>query len=63
MSLLNNLELQKIDDSIDDLSNGYVSNDDIDLGDQIDEGALEQYWDNVVNDLHKDPDWFSFNSN
>lgn len=62
MSLLNNLELQKIDDSVDDLSNGNNSNDDIDLGDQIDEGALEQYWDNVVNDLHKDPDWFSFNS-
>ncbi len=63
MSLLDSLQLQQIDDSTDDLSQArFLPDDDITLGDQIDEGALENYWEQVVDDIHKDPDWFSFDS-
>lgn len=34
--------------------------DDIVLSEQLDEGELEKYWDQVVSDIHSDPEWFSF---
>ena len=30
------------------------------LKEQIDEKELENYWEEVVEDLEKDPDWFTF---
>lgn len=64
MSLLNNLQLQAIDDTDDDdISVGFSPDgDDINLNEQIDENNLEQYWDKVVEDIHEDPTWFSFDS-
>ena len=63
MSLLNNLQLQQIDDSADDLSSGWaVPDDDITLNDPVDENELETYWDQVVDDNHQDPDWFTFDN-
>ena len=61
MSLIDNLQLQEIDDSADELSRGQsVVDDDIVLSDQIDEAALEGYWDKVVEDIHKDTDHLTF---
>ncbi len=34
--------------------------DDIVLSEQLDEGSLEQFWDKVVQDIHRDPEWFTF---
>jgi hypothetical protein len=60
MSELNYLQFQPIDPSSEDVSNGQQKDEDIILDEQIDENSLETYWDEVVQDIHKDPDWFTF---
>ena len=60
MSELNHLVFQPIDDSNDDIPQDHRQNDNIELNEQIDEDSLENYWDNVVNDIHQDPEWFTF---
>ncbi len=60
MSLLNYLQFQEIDPISDDIPAQHCSQDDIFLDDQIDDGSLESFWDKVVEDIHHDPDWFSF---
>jgi hypothetical protein len=60
MSLLNYLEFQEIDSSPDDISDAHRPQDDIVLDEQIDEGSLEKFWDEVVEDIHEDPEWFTF---
>ena len=61
MSLLNFLRLQEIDSSFDDVSDeSRLRDDDIELNDQFDEDSLESYWDQVVQDIHEDPEWFNF---
>jgi hypothetical protein len=39
-----------------------MQDDSIGLDDQIDEDSLEKYWDQVVADLHEDPNWFTFDN-
>lgn len=60
MSELNYLQFQPIDSSSDDANGGQQKDEDIILDEQIDENSLENYWDEVVQDIHKDPDWFTF---
>ena len=61
MSLLNFLRLQEIDSSFDDVSDeNRLRDDKIELNDQFDEDSLEHYWEQVVNDIHEDPEWFNF---
>jgi hypothetical protein len=61
MSELNYLEFQTIDDSSsDDISDSHKHQDEIVLDDGIDEDQLDHYWDEVVQDIHQDPDWFTF---
>lgn len=60
MSELNYLQFQPIDPSSDDALNGQQKDEDIVLDEQIDENSLENYWEEVVQDIHKDPDWFTF---
>lgn len=60
MSLLNYLQFQEIDSSSDDMLDTHRQQDDILLDEPVDEGTLEQFWEKVVNDIHNDPDWFSF---
>jgi hypothetical protein len=61
MSELNYLEFQPIDDqSSDDISDSHKHQDEIVLDDGIDEAQLDHYWDEVVQDIHQDPDWFTF---
>ncbi len=61
MSILKNLALQEIDNATDEISAGYCAYDDeIVLNDQINEGQLEKFWDNVVEDIHHDPTWIDF---
>lgn len=60
MSLLNFLQFQEIDSSSDDMADGHRTQDDIMLDEQIDEGSLEIFWEQVVEDIHKDPEWFTF---
>jgi hypothetical protein len=62
MSLLNYLKFQAIDQSTDDIDDDYNPKDDILLDDQIDENSLEAYWDQVIQDIHEDPEWFSFDN-
>jgi len=60
MSELNYLQFQPIDPSSDDVPNGQKKDEDINLNEQIDENSLESFWDEVVQDIHQDPDWFTF---
>ena len=60
MSLLNYLRFQEIDSSFDDISDEHRLQDDIVLDDQFDEESLESYWEQVVRDIHEDPEWFNF---
>lgn len=61
MSLLNFLEFQPIDQSS-SIPDKHQSTDDISLDDPVDEASLEQFWDQVVRDIHEDPEWFSFDN-
>ena len=60
MSLLNYLRFQEIDSSKEDIPDQHRQQDDIMLDEPFDEGSLENFWEQVVQDIHKDPDWFSF---
>lgn len=61
MSLLNYLQFQEIDDPTgEDIPDSHRVHDDIFLEEPFDEGTLESFWDKVVDDIHNDPDWFSF---
>ena len=60
MSLLEHLQFQKIDNQPDDTLAGYDKSDTIKLNESTDEASLENYWDSVVQDIHDDPEWFSF---
>jgi hypothetical protein len=63
MSLLNYLQFQKIDESYDnDVPDEHKTPDDIRLDEPLDEGSLENFWEKVVQDIHEDPEWFSFNN-
>ena len=61
MSLLNYLEFQPID-RLNEIPDTHKSQDDISLDEQIDEASLEKFWDQVVSDIHEDPEWFSFDN-
>jgi hypothetical protein len=60
MTLLNYLQFQEIDSSTDDIADTHRMQDDIMLDEQVDEDSLEKFWDQVVDDIHHDPDWFTF---
>lgn len=62
MSLLNYLQFQPIDASSenDDPSSNDQMREKINLEEQIDEPQLEAFWDQVVQDIHEDPEWFNF---
>jgi hypothetical protein len=61
MPELNYLKFQPIDASSDDVTdNSQQQDEDIALDEPIDEHTLESYWDDVVRDIHDDPDWFTF---
>jgi len=62
MSELNYLQFQEIDSSPDNVFDSHSRRvqDEIVLDDDIDETKLESYWDHVVQDIHQDPDWFTF---
>ena len=62
MSLLNYLQFQKIDQLSDDASEGHYVQDDISLDEPVDEASLGEFWEKVVEDIHEDPEWFSFDS-
>ena len=61
MSLLNYLQFQEIDSSsLDDIPDTHRQQDDIVLDEKFDEQSLEEFWAQVAQDIHDDPDWFSF---
>lgn len=60
MSLLKYVEFQPIDHLSDPIPEEHTSADDFSLDDQIDEESLEKFWDQVVKDIHQDPEWFKF---
>lgn len=61
MSIFNHLQLQEIDGSYSSKDGGTSQSDDeIRLNEQVDESSLDAYWDKVVKDIHKDPEWFTF---
>jgi len=60
MSLLNYLQFQEIDSSLDDIPAEHRPQDDINLEEQVDEVSLETFWEQVVEDIHEDPEWFTF---
>ena len=62
MSLLTYLQFQPIDPSsdADEIPAEHQQRQDIDLNEQIDEANLEAFWNHVVDDIHEDPEWFTF---
>ena len=62
MSLLKYVEFQPIDHLDGPIPVEHTSCDDFSLDDVIDEASLEKFWDQVVEDIHKDPEWFNFDS-
>lgn len=61
MSLIKYVEFQPIDHLSDPIPDNHTNFDDINLNEQIDEKSLEKFWDEVIEDIHKDPEWYSFN--
>lgn len=62
MSLLNYLQFQEIDQSDEAIPAEHRTQDDIELDEPVDEASLETFWDDVVKDIHDDPNWFSFDN-
>ena len=64
MSLLNYLQFQPIDPSSDrdEITPEHQIVQEIDLNEQIDEGQLEQFWNQVEQDIEQDPEWFNFSN-
>lgn len=64
MSLLNYLQFQPIDPSSDrdEITSEHRIVQEIDLNEQIDEGQLEQFWNQVEQDIEQDPEWFNFSN-
>ncbi len=62
MSLLNYLQFQPIDPSSDEdeIPVAHQQRQDINLNEQLDEASLEMFWNHVVEDIHDDPEWFTF---
>lgn len=60
MSFLKYVEFQPIDHLSDPIPDDHTSFDDISLDEQIDETSLEKFWDQVVEDIHHDPEWYNF---
>ena len=62
MSLLTNLQFQPIDPASDEdeIPPAHRAVQQIVLDEQVDEGQLEHFWEQVEQDIHKDPEWFSF---
>jgi hypothetical protein len=62
MPLLNYLQFQPIDPSSDEdeIPAEHRERQDIDLSEDIDEDNLEAFWSHVVEDIHDDPEWFTF---
>jgi hypothetical protein len=61
MSLLDYLEFQPID-HLSDITDAHQPSDDILLDEPVDEASLEKFWEQVVQDIHEDPEWFSFDN-
>lgn len=59
MTLLPFLRLQPIDD--DDVETPDID-DTITLKEEINEADLDAFWNQVMHDIHEDPDWFKFES-
>lgn len=64
MSLLNYLQFQPIDSDSDqdEISDDHRVRQEIDLDEQIDENELDQFWSKVEEDIHEDPEWFTFSN-
>lgn len=66
MSVLQYLQLQPVEPNDDGTSDSPLdasynpAADDITLEERPDEAQLETFWNDVVDDIHKDPDWFTF---
>ncbi len=61
MSLIDRLKLQDIEDDIEVSVSNTQSDGDISLVEPVDETKLEVFWDEVIQDVHKDPTWVDFN--
>jgi hypothetical protein len=61
MSELKYLQFQPIDPASDaDEDDSHKTPVQIDLNENDDEDQLEQFWEKVEEDIHQDPEWFTF---
>lgn len=62
MTLLNFIQFQPIDPASDqdEIDEDHKIHQEIQLDEQLDDQDLEKYWESVVEDIHKDPEWFTF---
>lgn len=62
MSELKYIQFQPIDPKSDrdEIDENHRVHQDLDLSQDIDEGSLEAFWNNVERDIQNDPEWFNF---
>jgi len=59
MSFLNHLEFQPID-KYTDTDDSHAATDNIDLNEPVDDASVENYLNQMVQDVRDDPEWFNF---
>ena len=59
MSFLNHLVFQPID-KYTDTDVAHVHADNIDLNEPVDDASVENYLNQMVQDVREDPEWFNF---
>ncbi len=59
MSFLNHLVFQPID-KYTDTDVAHVQADNIDLNEPVDDASVENYLNQMVQDVREDPEWFNF---
>lgn len=62
MSFLNHLEFQPID-KYTDTEDSHLSTDKIDLNEPVDDASVENYLNQMVQDVRDDQEWFNFDNN
>lgn len=60
MRLFHKLQPQEIENEPDKLVRAKEMSESFDLKEPVDEESLEAFWNQVEEDIQKDPDWFKF---
>lgn len=60
MQLFRKLQAETVDNESEKLIRARDMSEKFDLKEQVDEDSLDKFWNQVEEDIQKDPDWFKF---